>query len=157
MFLSLCQTYSSSLWWPFFRQFISSAYYCGCYFITICHSNTTTISFKALIQCKLDWSNVHIGILCQFVNLSACHFWVIHKTKSSCTNLEGKRICLSLWKTLLKLHSSPSGTFWKYTYWEERKVYWVLFFNFILMFNFVSKLNSSAKIFLSCVTWRWKE
>lgn len=42
-------------------------------------------------------------------------FSVTYKTKSSCANLEGKRICHSLWKTRLKLRSSPNGTFWKYT------------------------------------------
>lgn len=44
---------------------------------------------------------VHIHLL------SVCHFSVIHKTNSSCTNLEGKKrkkkkkTCLILWKTLL--------------------------------------------------------
>lgn len=128
--LGLCQTFSYPLMVAiFFRQFLSSPYYCQCYFINICNSNTI-ISFKALIWCKLDYisrGKVHMGSPYPFVNLSAWDFSATYKTKSTYTNLEGKGIFFSLWKTLLKLLGSPSSTFGIYTYWEKRSLLTVIF------------------------------
>lgn len=160
--LRLGQTPISPYDGHFFRQFLSSPYYCQCYFINICNSNAI-ISFKALIWCKLDYisrGNIHMWSPYPFVNLSARDFSVTYKTKSTCTNLEGKGICFSLWKTLLKLLSSPSSTFGGIRILGEKKkksidyYFSILFFFSILFPNWISLLRY---FFFVCVTWRWKE
>ena len=83
-----------------------SAYYCGYYSINICHSNTTNYLTQGIYLVQIR-GNVHTRSAYPFVNLSVCHFSVIHKMNSSCTNLESKKrkkkknTCLILWKTLL--------------------------------------------------------
>lgn len=157
IFLRLYQTYCYPLYdGHFFRQFMSSNYYCWCYFINICHSNTTTVSFKALVWCKLNYilrSNIHIWSPYSFVNLDVCHFSVTYKTNSSSTNLEDRRICLSLWKTLLKLFCSLSSTFGIYAYWKKKTKcigsYFSILFCFSILFpNWIPMLRYFFLVYL---------
>ena len=144
MILKLCQIYSC---YPyddhFFPQSVCSAYYWGYYSINICHSNTTNYLTQGIYLVQIR-DNVNTRSAYPFVNLSTCHFSVIHKMNSSCTNMEDKKkknTCLILWKTLLyfivhqvlflgntyyifPIHNFPICiTFGKYVYWEKKKVY----------------------------------
>lgn len=103
-----------------FPQSMCSAYYCGYYSINICHSNTTNYLTQGIYLVQIR-GNVHTRSAYPFVNLSVCHFSVIHKMNSSCTNLESKKrkkkkyLSNPLENTFV-FYILPSGTFGKYAY-----------------------------------------
>ena len=91
MILKLCQIYSCyPMMTIFFPQSVYSAYYWGYYSINICHSNTTNYLTQGIYLVQIR-DNVNTRSAYPFVNLSACHFSVIHKMNSSCTNMEDKK------------------------------------------------------------------
>ena len=118
MILKLCQIYSC---YPyddhFFPQSVCSAYYWGYYSINICHSNTTNYLTQGIYLVQIR-DNVNTRSAYPFVNLSTCHFSVIHKMNSSCTNMEDKKkkkkyLSNPLENTFV-FYSSPSVIFGKY-------------------------------------------
>ena len=104
MILKPCQIYSCYPYDDHFSPSLCALPTTVDIILLTCHSNTTNYLTQGIYLVQIR-GNVHTRSAYPFVNLSVWHFSVIHKTNSSCTNLESKKRkkknCLNLWKTLL--------------------------------------------------------